>query len=235
MKINPRIARLGVALTVTTIIGLQIPTRSGLALADSYDVVDVNTNGGKVVAAAGGLTLLSLLGVVPFGEKVSEGFQSPFAFESYVGVKPIAFAVSVVNNPDGGATPSAGSGNAASASLLATSTGTARELIDRCPELAKMLESEGPFTMFLPSDAALASVKLDGTKLEALLKRHIVLGRYSYSDLSNLSEGAKLQTLAETELTVTHDGDKVLVGGATVPNDAHAGSNGVSFTIDGLL
>ena len=119
---------------------------------------------------------------------------------------------------------------------MEVSSGTARELLDKCPNLSKQLASEGPFTMFLPSDAALASVKLDGAKLETFLQRHIAVGRYSYDELTRLSDGAKLLTLAETELAVTHGEDgSVLVAGVAVPSDAQEGSNGFAYTIQDVL
>ena len=114
--------------------------------------------------------------------------------------------------------------------------GAARGLIDLFPELVETLQSDGPFTLFLPSDETLSRVRLDPSKLEDLLKRHVVLGRYSYKDLRNLSDGATLRTLAGTTLLVTHASDgKVEIGGILVPQKAGSARNGFQYIIEGFL
>lgn len=234
-----RFARIALALTVTSAIGMQIPTRNGVALAQN-GYGGSSSSGGKIfgvkgesiVAGAGAYIALVLL--TKKAKDLPENFTPSFGFST---TPPILTEPGKSYVPPmTGTSDDTGSSNAASASLLDVSGGKARDLIDRCPSLSKQLQNEGPFTMFLPNDEVLSSVKLDGAKLEAFLKRHIVLGRYSYEDLSLLSDGAKLQTLAETELAVTHgDDSSVLVGGALIPNDAHAGSNGFSYTIKNIF
>ena len=277
-----RLARLAFALSITAAIGMQIPFRSGTALAVNACCENTDPgcssrsrDGGSVgpalettTAVVSTVILVDLLTghgrPLPTGwsssnspipltsdtpvvyrsvtSESSESFQYiPLTSEELLASMRAAIQNTFPNSPllwqtillgSVASTPSIG----AAASLMEVSSGTARELLDKCPNLSKQLASEGPFTMFLPSDAALASVKLDGAKLETFLKRHIAVGRYSYDELTRLSDGAKLLTLAETELAVTHGEDgSVLVAGVAVPSDAQEGSNGFAYTIQDVL
>jgi hypothetical protein len=235
-----RLARIATALSVTTLIGMQIPTRNGVALAQNGGCSD--NNGGKIfgvkgetIAAGAGVYIVATL-LLSKTHPLPEGFTPSFSFSPTSPVLTDSGKSYVLPSAGSSDTTAPVSANGSAASLLEVSSGTARELIDRCPTLSKRLANEGPFTMFLPSDEALASVKLDGAALETFLKRHIVIGRYSYDNLAKLSDGAKLVTLAETELAVTHgESGEVLVGGVAVPSDAREGANGFSYAIKNVL
>jgi uncharacterized surface protein with fasciclin (FAS1) repeats len=109
-------------------------------------------------------------------------------------------------------------------------------------ELAETLQGTGPFTVFAPTNAAFE--ELGGDQVQSLLKPesreqltnvltyHVVPGELTASDLS---DGQKLETVAGETLTVKVDGDKVMVGDATVVNPDVEASNGVVHVIDTVL
>ena len=99
--------------------------------------------------------------------------------------------------------------------------------------LVDTLKSEGPFTVFAPTDAAFAALPA-GTvedllkpenkdKLVSILTYHVLPGKVMSGDLS---EGLKAATVQGSEVTVTlADGAKV--DGATISAADIAASNGV--------
>ena len=109
-------------------------------------------------------------------------------------------------------------------------------------ELVKTLQGEGPFTVFAPTNAAFE--KLGDDQLQSLLEPesrdqltkiltyHVVPGTLTAADLS---DGQKLETVAGETLTVKVDGDKVMVGDATVVKPDVEASNGVVHVIDSVL
>lgn len=105
--------------------------------------------------------------------------------------------------------------------------------------LVEALKSDGPFTVFAPSDAAFAKVPKatleellgDKEQLSKVLKHHVVAGKLAAADVVKQKS---LKTLAGTELTVdTTDGVKV--GSAGVLKTDIECSNGVIHVIDAVL
>jgi len=108
--------------------------------------------------------------------------------------------------------------------------------------LDKVLSGNGPYTVFAPSD--LAFRKLDSgkfetllkpenkTKLEDILKYHIVPGKLSYNDLK---DGEKLKTVNGQELSVQVKDGHVRVQGAEIENRDLQTSNGVIHVLDTVL
>jgi uncharacterized surface protein with fasciclin (FAS1) repeats len=108
--------------------------------------------------------------------------------------------------------------------------------------LVETLQGEGPFTVFAPTDAAVAALPagaLDGLlknvpQLQAVLKYHVVAGRVLSSDLKvgttevATVEGRKLTIVKAASGAVTVNGAKVAAA------DVIAG-NGVIHVIDGVL
>jgi uncharacterized surface protein with fasciclin (FAS1) repeats len=109
-------------------------------------------------------------------------------------------------------------------------------------DLVETLSGEGPFTVFAPSNDAFA--KLAPAELERLLKPankdelakiltyHVVAGDVKAADLT---DGQKVETVEGQELTITIDGDKVMVNDATVAQADIETSNGTVHVIDGVL
>lgn len=108
--------------------------------------------------------------------------------------------------------------------------------------LSDALSVQGPFTVFAPSDAAFAALP-EGTveilllpenrsELQRILENHIVPGRLPASDvLANSS----LETLANTQLEVTLDGDQARIAGVAITTTDIMAGNGVIHVVDAVL
>ena len=117
----------------------------------------------------------------------------------------------------------------------------------KAAELVDTLQSEGPFTVFAPTNDAFAALP-EGTvdellkpenkeQLASILTYHVVAGKVMAADLS---DGQEVETVQGGILTVGIDGDKVTLtdeNDATVnvvKTDIDAG-NGVIHVIDGVV
>jgi len=106
--------------------------------------------------------------------------------------------------------------------------------------LSAMLREEGPYTVFAPNDTAfqkldretLEGLYDDPDELEAVLRYHVVDGRYTSEDLMNMAE---LQTLSGDNLTVNATDGSLQVGNATVIVPDINATNGVIHIIDAVL
>ncbi|MCB1014739.1 MAG: fasciclin domain-containing protein [Acidimicrobiales bacterium] len=117
-----------------------------------------------------------------------------------------------------------------------TTLATALEAAD----LVETLQGDGPFTVFAPTDAAFEALP-DGTLDELLadpealanvLTFHVVDGDVLSSDLS---DGMEVEALNGDTLTISIDGDTVMVNDATVTTADIEASNGVIHVIDAVL
>ncbi|MFT6971703.1 MAG: putative surface protein with fasciclin (FAS1) repeats [Roseivirga sp.] len=108
--------------------------------------------------------------------------------------------------------------------------------------LVDVLKSDGPFTVFAPTDAAFAALPA-GTlemllkpenkdKLIAILTYHVVAGKVMSTDLSNGQEAATVQG---EKVTVAIAMGKVKISGATVIAADVKASNGVVHVIDTVI
>lgn len=114
----------------------------------------------------------------------------------------------------------------------------------RSTGLLNTLEGNGPYTIFAPTNEAIAAalrelgltaaqIRLDPERLLAIIQYHIVEGKI---DLADLEDGDTLETLLEgTEITVSVDDTIMLNDTATVEETEIRGSNGVVYTVDMLL
>jgi len=110
-------------------------------------------------------------------------------------------------------------------------------------ELRAMLEGDGPFTLFAPTDEAFAKLP-EGTlekllepankeRLTAILSYHVVSGQATASDASEMTS---VKTLGGNTLTVTSGDDAaVMVNDATVIQSDMEASNGIIHVIDTVL
>jgi len=107
--------------------------------------------------------------------------------------------------------------------------------------LVETLKGPGPFTVFVPTDAAFAALPA-GTvedllkpenkdKLTAVLTYHVVPGKVMSTDLT---EGMKAATVNGAEITITLDGGPK-VNGVVISGADIAASNGVIHVIDSVL
>jgi uncharacterized surface protein with fasciclin (FAS1) repeats len=105
--------------------------------------------------------------------------------------------------------------------------------------LDETLASEGPFTVFAPTDEAFAnlpagtveSLLADPAKLTDVLTYHVVPGRVTAAEVTQLRTA---RTVQGGELSVTTEGG-VQVGEANVVDTDIEASNGVIHVIDRVL
>lgn len=108
--------------------------------------------------------------------------------------------------------------------------------------LVETLKSDGPFTVFAPTNEAFAALP-EGTlemllmpenkdKLVAILTYHVVAGKVMSSDLSN---GQKAKTVQGESVMVDISYGNVKIGGAKVIGADVAASNGVVHVIDKVI
>jgi uncharacterized surface protein with fasciclin (FAS1) repeats len=108
--------------------------------------------------------------------------------------------------------------------------------------LAGVLQGDGPFTVFAPTDEAFAQLPAgtveallnDIPTLTAILTYHVVPGRVTSADLVN-SGGAQPATVQGQTLTIEVNGGTVTVDGATVVAADVMASNGVIHVIDAVI
>ena len=106
--------------------------------------------------------------------------------------------------------------------------------------LTDTLATEGPFTVFAPTDEAFAALP-PGTledlfanpeALRNVLSYHVVEGAMAAADLANM---AAVSTLQGAAADISVAGETVMIGGATVLNADIEAANGVVHTIDTVL
>jgi len=108
--------------------------------------------------------------------------------------------------------------------------------------LAETLSSEGPFTVFAPTDAAFSRIDestiqflltdAGRPQLQRILTNHVVAGRLDAAMLLSRSE---VETLAGTVLPLQIARDRLLVGDAVVESANLSASNGIVHVIDRVL
>lgn len=108
--------------------------------------------------------------------------------------------------------------------------------------LVDILKSEGPYTVFAPTDAAFAKLP-DGTvkdllkpenkdRLVSILTYHVVPGRVEAADVVNLSSA---DTVNGQPLAIRVQGDTVYVNDARVITTDIDASNGVIHVVDSVI
>jgi len=111
--------------------------------------------------------------------------------------------------------------------------------------LVETLSGDGPFTVFAPTDDAFAAalealgitaeeLLADTETLTSILTYHVVAGAVPSSDVVTL-DGQSVATVNGAEVTITVDGDTVMVNDATVVAVDVEASNGIIHVIDSVL
>ncbi len=116
--------------------------------------------------------------------------------------------------------------------------GTLTDLVTQA-DLVATLQGDGPFTVFAPIDAAfealpnatLDAVLADPELLATVLTYHVVAGKLTTDQLVD----GPLMTVAGVELTVTHDGDTVLIDGNPIAVQNVQATNGVIHAMGAVL
>ncbi len=111
--------------------------------------------------------------------------------------------------------------------------------------LTETLSGPGPFTVFAPTDeafaAALESLGLtadellaDTATLTSILTYHVIAGEVPASQVVTM-DGQTAATVNGADVTITLDGDRVMVNDATVTAVDLPASNGIIHVIDKVL
>ena len=108
--------------------------------------------------------------------------------------------------------------------------------------LDQVLTTNGPYTLFAPSDTAFRKLESDTLanllkpenklQLTQLLQHHVVAGKVNFSDLK---DGQKLTTLQGKQLSVKVQDGKVSIDNATIHTHDIKTSNGVIHSLDTVL
>ena len=108
--------------------------------------------------------------------------------------------------------------------------------------LVETLKSEGPFTVFAPSDDAFAKIPEEtlnsllqpenAEKLKSILTYHVVSGAVMAADAMKLTSA---KTVEGSELTIKVDGETVMIDSAKVVAADIKCSNGVIHIIDSVI
>jgi uncharacterized surface protein with fasciclin (FAS1) repeats len=105
------------------------------------------------------------------------------------------------------------------------------------------LKSEGPFTVFAPTDEAFAKLP-EGTvesllkpenqeQLKAILTYHVVPGKTTSSDLAG--KRVEVESVEGSAISIDATGDSVMVDDATVTQADIEADNGVIHVIDAVI
>ena len=105
--------------------------------------------------------------------------------------------------------------------------------------LTDALQTQGPFTVFAPSDAAFAELPTgtltallkDKVRLAQLLAHHIVPGKIMVAEV----KPGPLKTIQGDPVVVTSDNGKVTIDGANVTQSDLTADNGVIQAIDKVI
>lgn len=168
-----------------------------------------------------------------------------------------AIAVAACSREDDGNAAAAANAAAPAAAETGARGGTLADALRR-PEHARLaaavqaagmtaaLQGPGPYTLLVPSDAALAragDLGRDKDRLAKLISAHVLPGTMMAADIERAAAArggkAQLATMAGSTLTATRQGDRIVLAGPGGARVAITGSesfgNGVLHQIDGLL
>jgi len=106
--------------------------------------------------------------------------------------------------------------------------------------LVETLKSEGPFTVFAPTDEAFAKIPEstltallnDKEQLTKVLLYHVVSGKVMSTDVVKIKSA---KTVEGSEAKITVDGEAVMVDNAKVVSADIEASNGVIHVIDSVI
>jgi uncharacterized surface protein with fasciclin (FAS1) repeats len=139
------------------------------------------------------------------------------------------------------------SGIAAAADIVETASeaGSFQTLLTAAEAagLVDTLKSEGPFTVFAPTDEAFAKLP-EGTvedllkpenqdQLKAILTYHVVPGKTMSSDLAG--KQVEVESVEGSAISIDATGDNVMVEDATVTQADIETDNGVIHVIDAVI
>jgi uncharacterized surface protein with fasciclin (FAS1) repeats len=127
---------------------------------------------------------------------------------------------------------------------LAINDGSFTTLVDalKAADLVGTLKGEGPFTVFAPNDNAFAKLpkgtqrtlmkSTNKSRLQDILKHHVIKGRKKAADLSSVSS---VKALNGDTLKVRKKGNVIHVGSAKIRQTNLEAENGIIHVIDQVL
>jgi len=127
---------------------------------------------------------------------------------------------------------------------LAINDGSFSTLVEalKAADLVGTLKREGPFTVFAPNDDAFTKLpkgtqkslmkSTNKSRLQDILKYHVIRGRKMAADLSSVSS---VKTLSGDSLRVTKKGNVLRVGDAKIRQTNLEAQNGIVHVIDQVL
>lgn len=108
--------------------------------------------------------------------------------------------------------------------------------------LDDILESEGPYTVFAPTNEAFGKLPAgvlndllkpeNRAKLQEILRNHVVSGKIMSSVLS---DGQTATSIGNSDLKVQKSGNNLLINGASVSTADIEASNGVIHIVDTVI
>ncbi len=156
----------------------------------------------------------------------------------------LAAAVALTTSPAQAQDAAYGKGKQNDIVEVAISAGSFETLVAavQAADLVEVLKSDGPFTVFAPTDEAFAALP-SGTvdellkpenrdKLIAILTYHVVPGRVMAADVVKLTSA---KTVQGQDISIETSEKGVMVDGARVIKADVAASNGVIHVIDAVI
>ena len=108
--------------------------------------------------------------------------------------------------------------------------------------LAEALSGEGPFTFFAPTNEAFGRLPEDtldellkpenANRLSAILTYHVLLQEETAADIASMTEAL---TMLGVPISISAEGDAVMVNEATIVETDIVASNGIVYVIDTVL
>ncbi len=166
----------------------------------------------------------------------------------------LALALLVLGGSPFALAQNAGSRPASGQKIASRAAGNLAQLVASDPQFSKLraaleaadltavLESPGPFTVFVPTDEAFGKMneadlaelmKPDNKdRLLSVLRYHIVPGRVTAAQLQNTRV---LKTVETAQLSVVKVNNRVRVNGGEIRQPGMQASNGVIYVIDKVL
>ena len=150
-----------------------------------------------------------------------------------------ALLVSLISMPAVASSSDAGAGSDIVDTAVAAGSFNTLVKAVQAAGLVDTLKSEGPFTVFAPTDEAFAKLPAgtleallaDKEKLTAILTYHVVAGKVMAADVVNLK---KAETVEGSKVKINADSG-VMINDATVVKADIETSNGVIHVIDTVL
>lgn len=122
--------------------------------------------------------------------------------------------------------------NLADIIALASNRPVLTELVMQAGVLST-LSTQSAYTFFAPTEEALKEIEYENSeKLRIIMLHHIVPGKYKLTDLK---DGAKLQTLAGETITIFRKKEEILINGIPIIRGNENAKNGVMHTIGDVL